>query len=178
MATADVLLALLAGGPAHGYELKRGHDAWFPASRPLAFGQVYATLGRLERSGLVEVAGTGAGSGPERTVYALSPRGRRQLRAWLAEPAEPGASAAGELVRKTVAAVRTGADAAALLARQRDAHAARLRELTGGAPERDAGAQLARDHVVAHLDADLRWLETALERVGAERGADDSRTAT
>ena len=55
MATNEVVLALLRNGPAHGYDLKRDHDAWFPDARPLAFGQVYATLGRLERSGHVEV---------------------------------------------------------------------------------------------------------------------------
>ena len=60
MATNEVLLALLRIGPAHGYDLKRDHDAWFPDARPLAFGQVYATLGRLERGGLVEVLETRA----------------------------------------------------------------------------------------------------------------------
>jgi DNA-binding PadR family transcriptional regulator len=178
MSTADLVLALLAGGPAHGYDLKRAHDDWFPGSRPVAFGQIYATLGRLLRSGLVEVVETRVESGPERTVYALSSRGRRRLRDWLAEPAEAAPSSAGELVGKTVAAVHTGADAGALVARQRDAHVARMRELTGRPPAGDVGAQLAHDHVVAHLDADLRWLETALERVGAQRGVDDSHTAS
>jgi DNA-binding PadR family transcriptional regulator len=171
MATADVLLALLADGPAHGYDLKRGHDDWFPGSRPLAFGQVYATLGRLQRSGLVQVAEIRAERGPERIVYALSARGRRRLRDWLAEPVEPAVASAGELVRKAVAAVRTGADAGTVLVRQRDAHLARLWELERRPPERDAGAQLARDHIVAHLDADLRWLEAAIERLGGPLGS-------
>ena len=47
MATNEVVLALLRRGPAHGYDLKRDHDVWFPDARPIAFGQVYATLGRL-----------------------------------------------------------------------------------------------------------------------------------
>ena len=145
MATNEVVLALLRNGPAHGYDLKRDHDAWFPDARPLAFGQVYATLGRLERSGHVEVLETRADGGPERTVYALTERGEQQLGDWLAEPAGPAAASADEIVRKTVAALRTGADPGEFLARQRAAHLRRMRELTTSAarrrPGRAAGAR-------------------------------------
>jgi len=177
MATNEVVLALLRNGPAHGYDLKRDHDAWFPDSRPLAFGQVYATLGRLERGGLVEVVETRVEGGPERTVYALSECGEQQLSAWLAEPAGPAASSADEIVRKTVAALRTGVDPGELLARQRAAHLRRMRELTTHEAERDPAARLARDHLVAHLDADLRWLEVAVERVAAGHSHDHSHAA-
>lgn len=166
VATNEVVLALLRSGPAHGYDLKRDHDAWFPDARPMAFGQVYATLGRLEKSGLVQVVETRAESGPERTVYALSERGEQQLREWLAEPAGAAAASTDEIVRKTIAALRTGDSPSAFLARQREAHLRRMHELTVGAPERDPAARLARDHLVAHLDADLRWLERAAEAIG------------
>jgi DNA-binding PadR family transcriptional regulator len=165
MATNEVMLALLRSGPAHGYDLKREHDAWFPDARPMAYGQVYATLGRLEHAGLVEIAETRVDGGPERTVYALSERGDDELSAWLDEPAKPAASSADEIVRKTVAALRTGADPAGFLARQRAAHLRRMRELTTAEPEADPAARLARDHLIAHLDADLRWLDTAVERL-------------
>jgi DNA-binding PadR family transcriptional regulator len=168
MATNEVVLALLRNGPAHGYDLKRDHDAWFPDSRPLAFGQVYATLGRLAGAGLVEVLETRVEGGPERTVYALSERGEQKLSEWLGEPAGPAASNADEIVRKTVAALRTGDDPGGFLARQRAAHLRRMHELTNGQPERDPAARLARDHLVAHLDADLRWLEAAVERIAAQ----------
>lgn len=167
MATNEVLLALLRKGPAHGYDIKRDHDAWFPDARPLAFGQVYATLGRLERSGHVDVLETRTEGGPERTVYALTELGAQLLHAWLADPAAPAASSADEIVRKTVAALRTGADAAGFLARQRTAHLRRIRELTAQPTDADPAARLARDHLVAHLDADLRWLDLAVERVAA-----------
>jgi len=169
MATNEVVLALLRRGPAHGYDLKRDHDEWFADSRPLAFGQVYATLSRLERGGLVEVLETRSESGPERTVYALRERGEERLREWLAEPAGSAASSADEIVRKTVAALRTGDDPAEFLSRQRAAHLRRMRELKTGPPGRDPITRLARDHLIAHLDADLRWLETAAERVTAAR---------
>jgi DNA-binding PadR family transcriptional regulator len=174
MATNEVVLALLRNAPAHGYDIKRDHDAWFPDARPMAFGQVYATLGRLERGGLVEVLETRTESGPERTVYALTERGEQQLTEWLSEPAGPAASSAEEIVRKTVAALRTGSDPGEFLACQRASHLRRMRELTAQPPEDDPAARLARDHVVAHLDADLRWLELAVERVAAAaRSTDD-----
>ena len=166
MATGESVLAVLRQGPAHGYDVKREHDAWFPDTRPLAYGQVYATLSRLERDALVEVLETRSGGGPERTVYALPAAGEQRLAAWLADPAPVAGAGVDELVRKTIAALRTGDDPAPFLALQRAAHLRRMRELMAGSgPETDPAARLARDHVVAHLDADLRWLDLAVERV-------------
>jgi DNA-binding PadR family transcriptional regulator len=169
MATAELVLGLLHGGPAHGYDVKRGHDAWFPDSRPLAFGQVYTTLARLERDQLVEVVDRGSEGGPERTVYGLTPKGREHLAAWLTEPIEPAVGAVDELVRKVIATLNTGEDAAGFLARQRASHLRRIRELrstpTAPGQEDDTPARLARDFVALHLDADLRWLDSALERI-------------
>ena len=79
MSTGYVLLGLLTQGPRHGYELKRGHDAQLPGARPLAFGQVYATLGRLERDGLVATAGTDREGGPDRVAYRITDAGRDGL---------------------------------------------------------------------------------------------------
>lgn len=164
MSTAELVLGLLRGGPAHGYDVKRGHDAWFPDVRPLAFGQVYTTLARLERDGLVEVVDRGSGGGPERTVYDLTDAGRKHLDDWLAEPVQPATGGAAEIVRKVVTALRTGADAQAILAGQRASHLRRIRDLRGPADE-DLAARLVRDHVIAHLDADLRWLDAAIDRI-------------
>ncbi|WP_088321032.1 PadR family transcriptional regulator [Kineosporia sp. R_H_3] len=171
MSTADVVLALLSRGPAHGYDLKRGHDTWFDQGRPLAFGQVYATLARLERDGLAAVAHTETGGGPERTVYEITPAGRARLAAWVAEPAEPAAPGADELIRKTVAALRLGLDPAGFVARQRAAHLRRMRVLEQ-TPATDPTSRLVVEHAVAHLDADLRWLEAAAGYVAADPAAD------
>jgi len=91
MSVGHALLGILARGPAHGYDLKREHDERFPGAKPLAYGQVYATLARLERDGDAEIAETAQGGGPERTVYSLTPEGRRTLSDWLeqVEPAGP-----------------------------------------------------------------------------------------
>jgi DNA-binding PadR family transcriptional regulator len=171
MATAELVLGLLSNGPAHGYDVKRGHDAWFPDSRPLAFGQVYTTLGRLERDGLVEVVDKTSGGGPDRTVYALTAKGRDHLAEWLNSPVPPAWGSADEVLRKLVAAVRTGGDPAAFLARQRASHLRRIRELRETPAEADPTSPLVREYVVAHLDADLRWLDSALDHIAELRGA-------
>lgn len=163
-------MGVLAEGPAHGYDLKRAHDSRFPGAKPLAFGQVYSSLGKLERDGLVEVAETTKEGGPERTTYALTNDGQEALSEWLSQSEPAGPYAADELVRKTVTALRTGGNAGGYLLRQRSIHLAKMRELlTLQAELADVDAQVALDHTIAHLDADLRWLETAAARVAADR---------
>lgn len=160
------LMGVLAAGPAHGYDLKREYDARFPGAKPLAFGQVYASLQRLERDGLVEVAETEREGGHERVTYALTSEGLDRLRAWLEQTEPAGPYPADDLVRKTVTALRLGADAAGFLRRQRALHLARMRELVAQQRDAaDAAARIAVDHMIFHLDADLKWLETAATRV-------------
>lgn len=166
MATSEMVLALLGAGPAHGYDVKRRHDEWYADTKPLPFGQVYATLARLQRDGLAEVVGTGSAGGPERTAYGLTAAGEGRLDAWLAEPAAPAHSGADDIVRKTVACLRVGRDPSRFLADQRAAHLRRMRELSG-APHPEPASRLVRDHLLAHLDADLRWLDLAVERTTA-----------
>ncbi|PWJ53661.1 transcriptional regulator, PadR family [Quadrisphaera granulorum] len=171
MSMAEIHLALLLAGPRHGYDLKHAHDAWFPEERPLAFGQVYATLARLVRDGLAEAVDTRSEGGPERTLYAVTDAGRERLLAWLATPAPPAGVAGEDVVRKTVVALHSaaaGADAAAVLSGQRTAHLKRMRELQRSTPPAPGSASglaehLARRHALLHLDADLRWLDEAVE---------------
>ena len=161
-----VLLGVLAQAPAHGYDLKQAHDDRFPSARPLAYAQVYSTLGRLQRDGLVEVLETVKGAGPDRTVYTITDAGRHQLADWLAAVEEPGPYSADELVRKTITALHLGKDADDFLHRQRAAYLTVMRTLTRQRNEAaELGAQLAIDHTLTHLDADLRWLEETRDRV-------------
>ncbi|MEH0970204.1 PadR family transcriptional regulator [Micromonospora sp. CPCC 205546] len=169
MSTPHVLLALLAAGARHGYELKRAHDERLPRARPLAFGQVYSTLGRLQRDGLVAPAGQEREGGPERTAYALTADGRAALERWLAEVEPPMPYVTSTLLAKVVVALLVSdvETARACLVAQWQAHTARLRELTAvkTAPSASLDDVLAADFAIAHLDADLRWLRTTLERV-------------
>src|SRR3954465_6198914 len=102
MSTPHVLLGLLVAGPRHGYDLKRAHDERLPQAKPLAFGQVYATLGRLERDGFVEQTGPDREAGPDRTSSALTPAGRAQLDDWLDQVEPPAPYVNSALFSKVV----------------------------------------------------------------------------
>jgi DNA-binding PadR family transcriptional regulator len=167
MGATEIVLAVLIDGPKHGYEVKRTHDTWFPLGRPLAYGQVYAALARLEKDECVEVVETRVESGPERTVYSLTNRGRERVERWLEEAVVEPPPGADELVRKTVVAVRTAADPRPMLARQRLAYLKQMSELQQAGDGGDPLAGLARDHAVDQLDANLRWLDRALDRMAA-----------
>lgn len=170
MSTSHVLLGLLAGGPQHGYELKRAHDGRLPAAKPLPFGQVYATLGRLERDGFVQAAGADKGAGPERVQYELTEAGRVHLDEWLESIETPAAFLGGVMFAKVVIALLAADQPTATryLAKQRAAHMSRMRELTQLKHASTAIAEIsAADYTIAHLDADLRWMQQITSRVEA-----------
>jgi DNA-binding PadR family transcriptional regulator len=171
MSTPIALLGLLQRGPRHGYELKLQHDERFPLAKPLAFGQVYATLGRLERDGYVEITEQESAGGPERTVYGLTPAGRAHVAAWVREPEPPAPHVANILFAKLVVALLGGASGSGYLDVQRTAHLARMRELTKTRREGEPAQALAADYALFHLEADLRWLESSLTRLSALREA-------
>ncbi len=166
-----VVLGLLAQGERHGYDLKRQYDARFPAARPLAAAQVYATLDRLQRDGWVTPGAVERVGGPDRHTYAMTPAGRSELERWLAEVETPAPFVANPLSIKVTLAllVADGATATDYLRRQRAAHLARMREYTTVKThsESSLAAVLAADYALNHLDADLRWIDTALARVSA-----------
>ncbi|MGW2800518.1 PadR family transcriptional regulator [Streptomyces sp. NPDC001269] len=167
MSTRHLLLGLLVAGPSHGYDLKRRHDERFPQARPLAYGQVYTTLQRLVRDGLAEVEGTGSDGGPERTLYRSTDAGARELAHWAGEITPPAPFVSNEIFAKVVVAILASADPAAYLTAQRDAHKARMRELTAvkTAPGADLATVLSADYALNHLDADLRWMTTTAARL-------------
>ncbi|NUO99849.1 MAG: hypothetical protein HOW59_18195 [Nonomuraea sp.] len=104
-------------------------------------------------------------NGPERTVYAITDEGRAELTRWLDDVEAPAPHVSSGLLSRVVVATAVGDAAAGYLRRQRAAHLARMRELTA---ERAAGSPaqaLAADYALQHLDADLRWIETAMERL-------------
>ena len=89
MSIGHTLLGLLESGPRHGYDLKRAFDEKFGHDRPLHYGQVYSTMSRLLKNGLVEVDGIEAGDGPERKRYAITEAGVTDVQRWLATPEKP-----------------------------------------------------------------------------------------
>lgn len=158
MSTTEALLALLEPGPAHGYTLKQKYDRWFAQKRPLAFGQVYATLGRLEKRGLVVQADIEAGRGPERRLYEITPDGVTAVEQWVFTPQSPDIYAASSLHNRLTIALLSGRDGAEVLAGQREAYLERMRELQRLRRSAAGPDLLAVTYELAHLDADLRWI--------------------
>jgi DNA-binding PadR family transcriptional regulator len=165
VSTAFTLLGLLEPRPSHGYELKRAFDQRFGVDKPLPFGQVYATLGRLERDGRAVVVGTEVGGGPERKRYAITSQGVTDLDRWLAEPAVPEPHLQALLFSKVVLALLSGRDAPGYLDAQRAAHLARMRELTEQRRTAPLSQALLADYALFHLEADLRWIELTTARL-------------
>jgi len=159
------LLGLLETGPQYGYSLKKSYDAHFGRDRPLDYGQVYATLSRLLRAGLVESGGVEPGGGPSRRRYAITEAGVTDVDRWLSTPEEPAPYLQNALYTKLVLALLSHRPAQELLDRQRAAHLAAMRELTARKRSGDLADQLICDHALFHLEADLRWLELAAARV-------------
>jgi Predicted transcriptional regulators len=164
MSVGHTLLGLLESGPRHGYDLKRAYDEQFGHGRELHYGQVYATLARLLRNGLVEVESE-PGAGPERKRYAINAAGVTDVDRWLSRPEKPEAYLQSTLYTKVVVALLTGRDAAELLDIQRGEHLRMMRELTRRRREGDLADQLICDHALFHLEADLRWLEITAARL-------------
>ena len=165
MAIGTTLLGLLEGGPRHGYDLKREYDERFGADRQLPYGQVYATLARLLKRGLVEVESVEPGAGPERKRYAITTAGVTDVERWLSEPEQPEPYLQNTLYAKVVLALLTGRGADALLDAQRAEHLRLMRELTRRKSAGDSADQLICDHALFHLEADLRWLELTAARL-------------
>ena len=167
MAIGTTFLGLLEAGPRHGYDLKRAYDERFGADRPLSYGQVYATLARLLKNGLVEVHGVEPGAGPERKRYAITSAGVTDVDRWLSQPERPEPYLQSVLYSKVVLALLTGRRADELLDAQRAEHLRLMRDLTKRKQSGDIADQLICDHALFHLEADLRWLELTAARLDA-----------
>ncbi|MCG3040284.1 PadR family transcriptional regulator [Streptomyces sp. S1A] len=165
MSIGHTLLGLLESGPRHGYDLKRTFDERFGHDRPLHYGQVYSTMSRLLKNGLVEVEGVEPGEGPERKRYAITDAGITDVAGWLGRPEKPEPYLQSTLYTKVVLALLTGRDAGELLDVQRVEHLRLMRDLTQRKRNGDLADQLICDHALFHLEADLRWLELTAARL-------------
>jgi DNA-binding PadR family transcriptional regulator len=158
----EVVLALLAKEPAHGYQLgAQLQMALGPLADALNRGHVYVSLNRLEKAALVVSTRVGQNDRPDRKVYELTPAGRERVLEWLGDTSWPKPAPA-EFHLKLVVAVAAGlgdpiglvdAQRHALLLELRDAQRAALAQPDGSMPG------LLVEGVVLRLQADLRWLE-------------------
>jgi len=161
------LLGLLERESSYGYDLKRDYDSYFGRGKPLPFGQVYSTLGRLARDGKIIAADAEPGAGPDRKRYVITEDGASELEVWLAEPVEPDANLQSVLFVKVVLALMSDRSAEEYLDRQRAVHLQRMRELTELKRTGDLVDALLADHGLFHLEADLRWIDLTSSRLSA-----------
>ncbi|MEV7980708.1 PadR family transcriptional regulator [Streptomyces sp. NPDC086519] len=171
MSIGHTLLGILEAGPRHGYDLKRAFDEKFGHDRPLHYGQVYSTMSRLLKNGLVDVDGIEAGGGPERKRYAITDAGITDVERWLATPEKPEEYLQSTLYTKVVLALLTRRDATEILDTQRSEHLRSMRILTDRKHKGDLADQMICDHALFHLEADLRWLELTTARLDKLREA-------
>jgi len=181
------LLALLERGPSHGYQLRADFDAATGAAWPLNVGQVYSTLDRLERDGLVVQDGEPDTEG--RIAYRISDAGHRELRAWFVSPVSAKGSPRDELAIKLALAVTvSGVDVGSVIQQQRSATIAALQDYTRlkrtRTPDLQDRADLAWSLVLESLvfaaEAEVRWLdhcEARLRRAQLERDSADPSAA-
>jgi DNA-binding PadR family transcriptional regulator len=172
------LLALLAEAPAHGYQLKTAFEHRTGGSWALNIGQVYTTLQRLERDGLVEALP----SAGERNDYRVTPSGVEALETWFATPVVPDAPARDELTIKVLLAVAAGnVDVTGVLQRQRRASVEQLQAYTRrkaqADPTKDVAFLILLDALIFRTEAEIRWLDACDARIRSlgSRGAASSR---
>ena len=166
------LLALLAEGPRYGAELKAAFERRTGGTWPVNVGQVYTTLDRLGRDGLVTADEADAEG---RIRYALTASGRNEVAVWWRTPVDRQVAPREELVIKLAIAITSpGVDSAAVAQAQRSATMERLRQLTRLKRSIDPAADLAWLMVVEHqlfaAEAEIRWLdqvEASVARFGA-----------
>ncbi|MGY3518774.1 PadR family transcriptional regulator [Micromonospora sp. PTRAS2] len=168
----DVVLAMLAKEPAYGYDLRsRLRAALGPLGETMNAGQIYVTLTRLAKAGLVTSQRVeGLPDRPDRRVYALTPAGQQRVAAWLAEVHWPRPDLTEFHLKLVAAAAARLADPVDLVDAQRREMLRRLRDAQRAALDRavDPVVGLLLEGVVLRLRADLEWLE-ACERTWTGR---------
>jgi len=172
----EVVLALLAKEPSHGYQLRaRLRDALGPLGEAMNAGQIYVTLTRLEKAGLLAVEHSAEGGDrsdrSDRKVYALTPEGQQRVAEWIAEVSWPRPDLAEFHLKLIAAAAARLADPITIVDTQRRELLRRLRDAQRAAMAEPDGAEAALllEGIVLRLQADLRWLE-ACEQTWAHRG--------
>jgi DNA-binding PadR family transcriptional regulator len=180
MSVRHALLALLSEGPKYGLQLRQEFEARTGEVWPLNVGQVYTTVQRLERDGLV-VSDDGDESGPQRT-FRITDEGRDVLTSWLTTPPADEPPPRDELLIKVLVAVRLpGVDVADVVQshrRQLIEGMRRYTRLKEHAAEDDLGLLLVADAEIFRLEASVRWLDAADARLRSLPAAPDTPAPT
>ncbi len=167
MSVRHALLALLSEGPKYGLQLREEFEARTGEVWPLNVGQVYTTLQRLERDGLVESDDT-AEPGPQKG-FRITAEGTEELAGWLRTPPDLGSPPRDELVIKVLVALRVPGVAVHEVIQVHRRYLVELMQqwtrLKEDEAESDLGLALVVDAELYRLDSVVRWLDTADGRI-------------
>lgn len=170
MSVRQSLLAILDQGPCYGYQLRAEFDRRTGSTWPLNVGQIYNTLDRLERDGLVE---KGDVDDQGHVYWQITAAGAAEVHSWLDSPVERGQGTRDELaIKLAVAATLPGVEVADIIQTQRRASLAQLQELNrakyagenADGPEELAWS-LVVDSMIFAAEAEVRWLDHSEQRL-------------
>ncbi len=165
MSVRHAVLGLLTQHPRHGYELRAAFQALVGGEEnwDVKPAQIYSTLSRLEKSGLIAEEAIEQEAGPEKRIYAITDEGLNFLRAWFMEGIPPEHQRDEFFIKMMVAMVSGVADPYQLLQTQRTELYKGLHTLMAQRTQTDPRTALAKilllDKASMHLEADLRWLD-------------------
>jgi DNA-binding PadR family transcriptional regulator len=169
MSVRHALLALLSDGPKYGLQLREEFEANTGQVWPLNVGQVYTTLQRLERDGLVIALGDQSGEPGPQKAYRITDAGSAELTEWLMVPPDLSTPPRDDLVMKVLIAVRVpNTDVSAVIQAHRRylvqlmQEWTRLKEDDNGA---DVAFSLVVDAEIFRIDSVVRWLDAAEARL-------------
>lgn len=170
MSVRQSLLAILDQGPCYGYQLRAEFDRRTGSTWPLNVGQIYNTLERLERDGLVQKGDT---DDQGHVYYEITDAGHTEVRDWLISPVQRSSGTRDELaIKLAVAATLPGVNVSAVIHSQRKASLTQLQELNRAkyaGPDPDGPEELAWSLVVDSMifaaEAEVRWLDHTEQRL-------------
>ena len=173
MSVRHAMLALLSEGPKYGLRLREEFEDRTGEVWPLNVGQVYTTLQRLERDGLVESDESGEDS--QQKIFRITSAGEGELAGWLRTPPDLSSPPRDELVMKVLIALQVpGTDPHDVI----QAHRRYLvelmqqwRRIKDDEAEGDLGLALAIDAELFRLDSVVRWLDVADARLKSAEAA-------
>jgi DNA-binding PadR family transcriptional regulator len=174
MGVREGLLALLVGEAKHGYQLRQEFEAATAGAWPLNIGQVYSTLDRLLRDGLVEELEPDG----ERRLFGITDDGRSELIDWFSTGPDAAPHREPTMIKVLVALHTVGVDVRqvidvqrAVLGDQLQQHRRAQRKALADLGESDSadpgslGAAMLFDALVSRVEGDLRWLDLCEQRL-------------
>ncbi len=165
MSVRHAVLGLLTQRPRHGYELRAAFEALVGGEEnwDVKPAQIYSTLTRLEKSGLVAEESVEQNAGPEKRIYAITPDGLKTLQDWFADGIAPEHQRDEFFIKLMVGLISGVADPYLLIQIQRahmykELHAV-MAQRTRLDPTRELAKVLLLEKAAMHLEADVRWLD-------------------